>query len=76
MNPRIQSTDMKKSKGKSKDPTAILMAIALASIGLIWTMINNNQEVERYEAKIAELEQEVDYCMEQWGKARNTPSNP
>ena len=76
MNPSAQSTDMKKSKGKSKDPTAILMAIVLTSIGLIWTMINHNQEVERYEAKIAELEQEVGYCMEQWGKALDTPSNP
>ena len=71
MNPRTQSTDMKTSKA-----TWMKMGMLLMSIGLIWTMINHNQEVKRYEAKIAELEQEVGYCMEQWGKVVNTPSDP
>ena len=71
MNSRAQSTDMKESKGGWKDMSMLLM-----SIGLIWTMINHDKEIERYEAKIAELEQEVGYCMEQWGKVLNTPSNP
>ena len=52
------------------------MIAILLSIGLIWTMVSHDKEVERYEAKIAELEQEVGYCMEQWGKVRNPPSNP
>ena len=71
MNPRVQSTEMKKSKGTWKNMSMLLM-----SIGLIWTMINHDNEAERYEAKIAKLEQEIGYCMEQWGKVRNPPSNP
>ena len=71
MNSRAQSTDTKESKG-----ALAVMSMLLAAIGLIWTMIIHDKEIERYEARIAELEQEVGYCMEQWGKALNTLSNP
>ncbi|MXW63642.1 MAG: hypothetical protein F4Y00_00735 [Bacteroidetes bacterium SB0662_bin_6] len=62
---------MKESKGVLQ-----VMGMLLAAIGLIWTMIIHDKEIERYEAKVAEFEQEVGYCMEQWGKALNTSSNP
>ena len=71
MNSRAHSTDMKESKGALQ-----VMGMLLAAIGLIWTIIIHDKEIERYEAKVAELEQEIGYCMEQWGKALNTPSNP